>query len=190
MDKGTFRKQQIAKLAAFAKSGEKKREDAVLTRKALRLPQLREANDIGVTYSLASEVDTSSLIAQLWEAGKGVWLAKSNPDKSMDFVRYEPSTVLQKSKFGVMEVADRSAAVKNDLDLLIVPGLAFSAGDHKRLGFGGGYYDRFLAKYQPQTVSLVNSAMLYPEAVWGAEAFDYPVDCLLTVKAADQERDR
>lgn len=72
MDKGTFRKQQIAKLAAFAKSGEKKKEDAVLTRKALRLPQLREANDIGVTYSMASEVDTSNLIAQLWEAGKGV----------------------------------------------------------------------------------------------------------------------
>ena len=72
--------------------------------------------------------------------------------------------------------------VNNHLDLVIVPGLAFALDSHVRLGFGGGYYDRFLAKYNPKTVSLVNSQMQFQHAEWPVENTDIPVQTLITTE--------
>ena len=87
---------------------------------------------------------------------------------------------LVKSKFGVEEIADGDAEVNNELDLVIVPGLAFALDSHVRLGFGGGYYDRFLAKYNPKTVSLVSSPMQFASSEWPVEKTDIPIQTIVT----------
>jgi 5-formyltetrahydrofolate cyclo-ligase len=63
------------------------------------------------------------------------------------------------------------------LDLLIVPGLAFSKKGY-RIGFGGGYYDRFLSAFDGKTVSLVFGEQFNDQ--WTPDVFDIPIDKIYT----------
>ncbi len=51
------------------------------------------------------------------------------------------------SKFGVLEPRYDAKKIQTDIDLLIVPGIAYALDSKLRLGFGGGYYDRYLKKF-------------------------------------------
>ena len=64
-----------------------------------------------------------------------------------------------------------------EIDLIVVPGLLFSSRGF-RIGFGGGFYDRYLADYQGETCSLVFSEQLYDD--WEVEDFDIPVQKIYT----------
>lgn len=191
MNKKDFRIKQKASLTAFAQDKEKLKEDKDLAKLFLQSQQVENAKTIGITASLPLEVDTSRIIAALWEQGKEVFLAKTEPgrDHLMNFYHYDYQTKLTRSKFGVLEVADPRAELKNNLDLLLVPGLAFSEKGHYRLGFGGGYYDRFLAKHpQIATVALVNAKMYFAEAAWPIEKFDIPIQTLITPKVVNERK--
>ena len=182
MKKSELRKVQINKLKEFANTKEKKTEDRILLEKLMTTNLIKTSQTIGVTASLPFEVDTSELIARLWEAGKKVYLAKARADQDhiLDFLHYTYMSKLVKSKFGVEEIADENAEVNNELDLVIVPGLAFALDSHVRLGFGGGYYDRFLAKYNPKTVSLVSTPMQFASSEWPVEKTDIPIQTIVT----------
>lgn len=182
MQKSELRKEQINKLKEFADTKEKKAEDRILLEKLMATDLIKKSQTIGVTASLPFEVDTSELIARLWEEGKEVYLAKARADQdhTMDFLHYTYMSKIVKSKFGVEEIGDPDAEVKNDLDLVIVPGLAFALDSHVRLGFGGGYYDRYLAKYNPKTVSLVNTPMQFASSQWPVEKTDIPIQTIVT----------
>lgn len=186
MDKKAFRAWQRNRLITFAKSPVKKAEDQELLNLALCHPRVKKAQNIGLTFSLPLEVNTLPLIASLQKMGKKVYIARCYSNRQMDFVFYEAGSELKETKFGVLEVASQEAPIKNDLDLLFVPGLGFSPEGKARIGFGGGYYDRFLAKYQKdyqfKTVSLVNSGMYFEEPLWPQESFDIPIDDLIIVK--------
>lgn len=180
--KKEFRRRQRQILLQFAKTEQKQKEDKILFKKLINSSMIRDKQKIGVTASLPMEIDTSRIITALWGMDKQVYLPKAYPDKDhhQDFLRYTPHTKLIRSKFGVLEVADVTAEVNNNLDLLIVPGLAFAQNEHARLGFGGGYYDRFLARYETiETVSLANSKMLFKEAKWPVETTDVPIDIII-----------
>lgn len=182
MQKSEFRKKQIAELKKFANTKEKKTEDAILLEKLLATNLVKKSQTIGITASLPFEVDTSELTARLWDEGKEVYLAKARNDQAhtLDFLHYTYMSKLKKSSFGVEEIADPDAKVKNDLDLVIVPGLAFALDSHVRLGFGGGYYDRFLAKHECQTVSLINTPMQFSTSQWLVEKTDVPIQTIVT----------
>lgn len=185
MNKIEFRKKQRKTLTAFAQTAQKKEEDQEILEQLLSCSLIRESQTIGVTASLPLEVDTSKIIARLWDAGKDVYLAKAYEDAQhrQDFLHYTYRSELTKSRFGVEEVADSQAKVNNNLDLLLVPGLAFSLADHARLGFGGGYYDRFLAEHwTSKTIALANSKMIFTKAQWPVVKTDIPVQIIITPK--------
>ncbi len=181
--KKEIRKQQVEKLSNFAETSLKSTEDQTLLKNIMNSDLLSNCQSVGITSSLTYEVDTSGLIAQLWDLGKDVYLARANDnsERSQDFIYYSYMTKLTKSKFGVEEVSEPDAQINNDLDLIIVPGLAFALDSHQRLGFGGGYYDRFLAKHlSSKTVALVNSKMIFKTAAWKIEATDVPIQTIIT----------
>lgn len=182
MKKSELRKIQIEKLKNFTKTEEKKIEDNILLEKLMTSDLIQNSQKIGITSSLPLEVDTSEIIAHLWDQGKDVYLAKaeSDQDHTLNFLRYTYMSELTKSSFGVEEVADPDAEINNHLDLVIVPGLAFALDSHARLGYGGGYYDRFLAKYNPNAVALVNSKMQFDTAQWSIEKTDIPIKTIVT----------
>lgn len=183
MDKRELRSKQKKRLIKFSMQMEKRQEDKKLMQHFAQLPALKDAHNIGITASMPLEVDTAKITAHLWDLGKNVFLAKvvPGPDRAMNFVKYTYQSKLKKSKFGIEEVADSSAEILNNLDLLLVPGLAFSVTNFQRLGFGGGYYDRFLAKHPKiKTVSLANTKMIFQSTNWPVERTDIAVQTLIT----------
>lgn len=187
MDKKAFRAWQRNRLITFAKSPVKKAEDQELLNLALCHPWVKKAQNIGLTFSLPLEVNTLPLIASLQKMGKKVYIARCYSNRQMDFVFYEAGSELKETKFGVLEVASQEAPIKNNLDLLFVPGLGFSPEGKARIGFGGGYYDRFLAKNSVQTLALVNSVMYFKTPAWPMEDHDQAMDNLIIVKEAGDE---
>ena len=88
---------------------------------------------------------------------------------------WSPTTRYEASSFGVEEPISEQEA--HHLDLLIVPGLAFSKNGY-RIGFGGGYYDRFLSAFDGKTVSLVFGEQFNDQ--WTPDVFDIPIDKIYT----------
>ena len=186
MDKKTFRSWQRQRLADFAKTPAKKRQDQELTSLALQHPLVQEAKKIGLTLPMLLEVDINGLIKELRGEGKELYLAKCHPGWQLDFLKWDEGAPLMQTKFGVWELAEEKEA-DNALDLLFVPGLAFSPAGKSRIGFGGGYYDRFLAQNSVQTLALVNSAMYFKTPVWPMEDHDQAMDDLIIVKEPGDE---
>lgn len=181
MEKKEVRQHQIKLLKEFSKTPQKLEEDKILLERLLTSKEVKAAKSIGISFSMDFEVDTQEIIKNLWLAGKEVYIPRCLPKRQMEFTRFTPDTVLTTTSFGVKENHEKNASVKNKLDLLVVPLLAFSAENNARLGFGGGYYDRFLAKYSSNSISLVNSKQLYQKNIWEIEKTDIPIKKYLTI---------
>ncbi|KRM71940.1 5-formyltetrahydrofolate cyclo-ligase [Lacticaseibacillus brantae] len=176
MNKNDFRKAQIAQLNAHA--AQTQAAGADLLRQLLTLPVWQHANTIATTVSSPIEVPTEPLIKAAKAAGKTVYLPKTMPKRQLAFLPDDGPRIT--SKFGIPEPAFDVTKQNQNVDLVIVPGVAFSLDCHYRLGFGAGYYDRFLAEYSGPTVSLVAPVQQFDTAQWPVEIFDWPVDTLIT----------
>lgn len=142
----------------------------------------QSAETIAVTVSRVPEVDTWALIKKGWEEGKAVVVPKCDPtDRSMKYYQLTSFCKLEIVYSGLYEPdPDRTNEIDpKTIDLLIVPGLAFDKRGY-RLGFGGGYFDRFLESFQGETVSLLFSQQLLTEVP--VEVYDLPVKQLITEK--------
>ncbi|WP_251551381.1 5-formyltetrahydrofolate cyclo-ligase [Neobacillus muris] len=139
-----------------------------------------EAQVIGITVSKPPEPDTYQIIRKAWEAGKQVAVPKCHSrDKQLTFRTLTEFSQLESVFFGLYEPREEmtNEVIADRLDLVIVPGLAFST-DGFRIGFGGGYYDRFLSRYSGNTLSLAFNEQIMDELP--AEDHDIPVQCIIT----------
>ena len=102
------------------------------------------------------EIDLSLLIERLWAAGCRV-VVPAWRDGTYKLVAYSSETELFAGPMGILEPAPEgegtATVAEGDVAVWIVPGLAFSRSG-ARLGYGGGWYDRFLAKSDPSSISL------------------------------------
>ena len=95
-------------------------------------------------WPLPDEVDIRPLIDQWVAEGKTVVLPKVTGDETMELRRYTSRADLQEGAFHIMEPVGELFEDYDQIDVALVPGMAFDAAGH-RLGRGKGYYDRFLA---------------------------------------------
>jgi 5-formyltetrahydrofolate cyclo-ligase len=138
------------------------------------------ANTIGITISNFPEVDTYQIIRRAWEQGKRVVVPKCIPEgKKMDFRQLKQFNQLESVYFGLYEPMESLTLLVDpkEIDLIIVPGLAFDKSGY-RIGFGGGYYDRFLENFKGHTLSLCFSEQIV-ECV-PTEVHDIPVEKTIT----------
>ncbi|MDF2855534.1 MAG: hypothetical protein K0Q87_1385 [Neobacillus sp.] len=140
----------------------------------------KQANVIGITVSKQPEVDTYQIIRKAWELGKQVVVPKCIPSKKqLTFRTLTEFSQLESVFFGLLEPNEALTAETSskDIDLLIVPGLAYTTKGY-RLGFGGGYYDRFLSDYTGKTLSLAFHFQVIPQ--FTIEKHDLPVSKIIT----------
>lgn len=140
----------------------------------------KKAETIGIYISFDTEWDTKKIIEEAFKSGKIVAVPKTIPEtKGMKFYQIQDLSQVQKGHFGIQEPIIEKATYldKDKIDLLVVPGLIFSE-DGYRIGFGGGYYDRFLANFIHSTVSLVSRKQLREELP--INHYDLPVNYLVT----------
>ncbi|WLR49791.1 5-formyltetrahydrofolate cyclo-ligase [Bacillus tianshenii] len=153
-----------------------------ITEKLVDHPFYKDANTIGITVPMPSEVNTWSIIEHAWKAGKGVAVPKCIPsERKMNFHLFTSSSQLEEAYAGLYEpISHETERVdKNDIDLLVVPGLCFDERGY-RLGFGGGYYDRFLEGYQNRTAALAFEIQVLTYIP--TEQYDLAVETLITNK--------
>ena len=151
--KSELRKQVLHEMKAI--SQEKKQAiDQALTERLLQHPFYQEAKIIASYLSFPHEFQTQELIDQALKDGKKVLIPKTYPKGRMDFVVYDPQQLV-KTAFGLLEPqGDLEVVDASQIDLIHVPGLAFTREGY-RIGYGGGYYDRYLEQFSGHTLSTV-----------------------------------
>ncbi|WP_429970977.1 5-formyltetrahydrofolate cyclo-ligase [Fructilactobacillus sp. Tb1] len=137
------------------------------------------AKIIAVTMSTNMELDTMPIIEKGLSEGKTMLIPKTFPHHKMEFFEFENLESLILSNFGILEPNDNAKVIaKNKIDLIIVPGVAFSKNNNQRIGYGGGFYDRYLSDYLGKTISLVRHFQLI-DSEWKLEITDIPIQRLI-----------
>ena len=172
--KKTLRKETIAAMKELPESV-KIQADEQLTQRLLELPAFQEAKTLATYLSMGHEFSTASLIQAALQDGKRVCVPRTYPQGRMEFVEYDPD-ILEKTRFGLLEPNEKGKLVdKAEIDLIHVPGLVFQSKGY-RIGYGGGYYDRYLADFAGKTVSTIYSIQ---QGDFQPEAFDQAVQEVL-----------
>jgi len=117
------------------------------------LDVVRRARAVLIFYSFGSEIPTGGLIARLSEQGKRILLPFLDEGRRMEAAVLEPGELPEPAGYGPKEPARRFPVDPADVDVVIAPGLAFDR-QGRRLGYGGGHYDAYLARLGPKAVRI------------------------------------
>ncbi len=157
-----------------------------ICKRILELPEYEEADAVLCYMAFRNEVNLKNVMLTAWLSGKKVFLPRMD-GKEMEFFLVKEEDRLILNDTGIEE-PDRSAGVLSEYIypgqklLMIVPGVVFDRYGY-RLGYGGGYYDRYLAanrdRYEIKTAAAAFSIQLY-EGRLPVEEFDAAVDMVVT----------
>jgi 5-formyltetrahydrofolate cyclo-ligase len=153
--------------------------DAVLAE-----PQVQMAGTIALYYSIGAEPGTHGLVFALWKRGSYVLLPVLRPDGDLDWASYEGPDSMVPGPRGLLEPGEppRGVDAVARADAVLVPALAVD-GSGRRLGRGGGSYDRALARVGP-LVPLI--ALVYDDELVEhvpTEGHDIPVRATASPRA-------
>ena len=123
------------------------------------LPAFRNADSIFCYVSVREEIDTRAIIKEAWRLGKTVGVPLTAPQGEMSPRVIRSFDELRPAALGLLEPSPDAPEMKH-IDLCIVPCLCASRNGG-RIGYGGGYYDRFLEKFNGKTVLLCRADMLF-----------------------------
>ena len=130
-----------------------------------------------MTYlSYKSEPDTLALAEKMLACGKTLCAPVCSADGHMESYAFADFSVLAPSAMGILEPPKKSLVLPEDIDLILVPGCAFTLSGH-RLGYGGGYYDRYLTRTQGITCGFFYECL---QAEFVPEKTDVPLDYIIT----------
>ncbi|WP_252236928.1 5-formyltetrahydrofolate cyclo-ligase [Clostridium sp. CH2] len=145
-DKKKLRR-EILKLRKEIDSEEKKNFDNIIHNKFLKSKFYSQCKNIFVYISYDSEIDTKTLIRRALKDGKNIYVPRTNYEtKLMEAIRIVSLENLTEDEHGILEPKENELATNLDnIDLIIMPGVAFDKNGG-RMGYGGGFYDRYLNK--------------------------------------------
>lgn len=148
-------------------------------------PLYKSANTIMTYVSIGKEVDTHNFIQRAIKEGKRIVVPVCKPETremiASHIIDFEND--LQEGYWGLLEPKKETlrAISSNEIDLILVPGLAFTKSGH-RLGHGGGYYDRFLSSLTRDVPSIALAYELQLVDHLPVEDFDLPMKYIMTEK--------
>lgn len=157
-------------IRAEVKRRRKEADEAVLHEHSLRilerftaLPAYRDASLLLAYVDAKREVETRLLMSKAWEDGKKVAAPRVDGDGVMHYYYLDSFDGLEPGSFGIMEPRKDCLLCEAEEGLLLMPGVAFDEHCH-RVGYGGGYYDRYLEKH-PRLVhiALAFEFQIFPE---------------------------
>lgn len=138
----------------------------------------REAGAVMAYCSAFGEVDTMELLARLWADGKRVYVPLCDTQKrEARPVRITGMADLQPGAYGILEPKEGLRTEPEELDLILVPGIAFDRRGG-RIGFGAGYYDRLLCRTPAYKAALAYSFQVVEDAF--SQPHDVAMDCIIT----------
>lgn len=174
--KSEIRKKALEKrdlLAGIEKSG-------MIAKRLLTSPEYRQAKTIGLYYSIHSEVRTHQLIQEVMKEKTLVLPVTDKHEKRLHMSILTSFDDLEKGTFGVMEPANRILIDPEEMDMLVIPGVAFDEYGN-RIGYGKGYYDILLRGIDRKEVLVC--ALAYECQIISKvphDENDQPVDMIIT----------
>lgn len=135
----------------------------------------KTAKTIGIYVAFNNEVETISFIQEIVTT-KNIGIPKIK-NKEMEFIKINSFSNLKKNSYGILEPIDTQVLDKSEIDLLIVPLLAYDKNKY-RVGYGGGYYDKYLKGYRGKTIGLA-FAMQEVEQI-DIDLYDIPLDTIIS----------
>jgi len=153
--------------------------------KFLELSQLKTAQKIMAYASMRKEIKTFELLEELLDQEYLLYLPYTRQE-TIDLGAAQISNLDKDLKDGVFGVQEPVAKIRDeevpaDLDLIIVPGACFTNGGY-RIGYGGGYYDSFLAKHANGALKVGFCYDCFIVDSIPVEDHDVPVDLIITEK--------
>lgn len=158
----------------------KARLDQMIASRVTSLWQYKRNRLLLIYVSTAIEVDTYRIMEQAWADGKRVAVPRCVPGtRNMEFYYINSLDDLEPGAFGVLEPRPDRSRLLTDFrsGLCIVPALSYDWHGY-RLGYGKGYYDRFLARFGGQMIGICYSECVQKRLPHGR--FDRPVELLVT----------
>ena len=185
MDDITLEKQRLREERLVARETlseqERARLDDCITQKLLATPEYAEAATVLTYVSVSSEVSTRMFIERALREGKTVAVPRCLPGHRLEFVAITSLDQLVPAPFNLLEPAkDLSALTESQMNdtICIVPALLVDTKGH-RLGYGAGFYDRFLSTYSGKKICLAYQQNLSKTMLPHSE-FDVAVDMIIT----------
>ncbi|NLK94578.1 MAG: 5-formyltetrahydrofolate cyclo-ligase [Clostridiales bacterium] len=180
MDKKELRKYMIEKRNCITVE-EKVSLDKEILEKLRGSESYIDSKNIFIYIGFGSEINTKEYINEFLKDGKSVFIPRTViSSKKMEAVKVNSLENLEKNKYGILEPGlKEEASDKKILDLIILPGVAFDLYGG-RLGYGGGYYDRFLIGTKAKKVALAYDFQIISKIE--IEEHDIPADSIITEK--------
>jgi 5-formyltetrahydrofolate cyclo-ligase len=180
VDKKELRR-EILKMRNAMPPEERAAKSAIITNRLTELDDIRRASTIMVFVNFGSEVETDGLISRGWELGKRIIAPLCFPEtREMDPCIIKDFSDLEIGNYGIREPkADCAPVVPHEeIDVVLIPAVAFDR-QRQRIGYGGGYYDRFLPKAPRATrIGVVFSCQIIAEVSVGP--YDIPAQMIVT----------
>lgn len=180
LEKQRLREERLAARETLSEQ-EKARLDDCITQNLLASPEYAEAATVLTYVSVSSEVSTRMIIERALCDGKTVAVPRCLPGHCLEFVTIASLEQLVAAPFNLLEPAKELPALTEDQknnSICIVPALLVDAKGY-RLGYGAGFYDRFLSTYPGKKICLAYQQSLSRTTLPHTE-FDVAVDMVIT----------
>ena len=177
--KTDLRQEYLSKRAALP-AEEKRQRDEKINRLILSSASFRYANTVLAYFPRESEIDVRPVLLEALALGKRVALPRVEGEHRMTYRLIESFDGLMPGAFGILEPgADAPVYVERagDTSLCLVPGVIFDVHGF-RIGYGGGYYDRFLHDYNGASAGIVYRDFILPSLPHGR--FDLALPVMIT----------
>lgn len=171
-------REQLRQRAERLDSAYCRRADASIRRAVLALPEYAAAAMVFCYVGTAREIQTDPLIARMMADGKTVAVPLCTGKGLMEGRQIRSLTELQPGRYGIPEPPQTAPVIAPEgMDLIIVPCLSADRTGH-RLGYGGGFYDRYLPQTSCPAVLLCREQMMVPGIP--VEAHDVQLDQVIS----------
>lgn len=122
---------------------DKEEKSLIISNTLFKLEEFCKANVVGIYSSLSEEVDTKCIIEYCLKYNKKIAFPKVENSEMRFYYINNINDLNRVGSFGIMEPEGNNLA--EDIEIMIVPGICFDR-QNNRIGFGGGYYDKYLSK--------------------------------------------
>ena len=126
-----------------------------------------------------NEIDTSILMSVLQGKDKQIVIPKILDHYELEHYLLADQTPLKRTRWGILEPQSGIKINSNQIDVVFVPLLIFDLQGH-RIGYGKGYYDRFLAKCRKETIKVGFSYFDPIERIEDIQSHDIPINFVIT----------
>lgn len=172
---------KILEIRDSLNNNEKELMDNKIFNELINTDLYKRSINIFIYISFSNEINTRNIIEKAFKDKKNVFIPKVyKDDKLMKAIKLNSIDELKKNSMGILEQIDDSNYIeKENIDLIVVPGVVFDK-ECNRIGYGGGYYDRYLKdiKSKKNKIALAYDLQIVDKIE--SEVHDIKVDYIIT----------